>query len=194
MDLTYLHKLSITGIIALSVSGCSTSLEDYKGTEPNFDLKQYFNGQSVAWGTLIDYSDKLTRTFCVEIDAVWESSESGDIGTLNEQFYFDDGERSTRVWTITEVSSGQYSGVAGDVVGVANGESIGRAFHWEYDLKVKVGGDDMVFAMDDWMYRVDEHRLFNKTAMKKFGVEVATITLFFDKEDQSRRCLENPNK
>jgi hypothetical protein len=186
-----LSKLALLVGLTSVLLGCSTSLKSYEDTGPEFDLRGYFDGQSVAWGTLIDYSNKLTRTFCVEIDASWQVENGKHIGTLNENFYFDDGERSNRIWKIQDNSDGTYSGAAGDVIGKAKGESKGRAFHWQYDLEVKVGERDMVFAMDDWMYRVDEHRLFNKTAMEKLGVEVATITLFFDKQDQSRRCLEN---
>lgn len=185
-----LKLASITGL-TLAILGCSTSLESYKDTGPEFKLRDYFNGHSVAWGTLVDYSNKLTRTFCVEIEANWLAEKDIHTGTLNESFYFDDGERSERIWKIQDNGDGTFTGEAGDVIGVASGETKGRAFHWQYDLEVKVGERDMVFRMDDWMYRVDEHRLFNKTAMEKLGIEVATITLFFDKQDPNRRCLEN---
>jgi len=36
--------------------------------------------------------------------------------------------------------------------------------------------------MDDWMYQMDERTLINRTSMRKFGVEVGQVTLFFRKE------------
>jgi hypothetical protein len=38
------------------------------------------------------------------------------------------------------------------------------------------------------MYQIDEYRVFNRTKMKKFGVTVAEITLFFDKELPVKSC------
>jgi hypothetical protein len=40
------------------------------------------------------------------------------------------------------------------------------------------------------MYQLDEHRVINKTSMRKFGVKVAEITLFFDKETQVKTCAQ----
>jgi hypothetical protein len=38
------------------------------------------------------------------------------------------------------------------------------------------------------MYQLDEYRVMNKTSMSKLGVEVASITLFFDKEPPVKNC------
>ena len=41
---------------------------------------------------------------------------------------------------------------------------------------------DWLLHFDDWMYLQDSTRLFNKTEMKKLGVTVATVTLFFTRK------------
>ena len=38
------------------------------------------------------------------------------------------------------------------------------------------------------MYKLDEHRVINKTAMSKFGFKVAELTLFFDKTLPLKTC------
>jgi hypothetical protein len=42
--------------------------------------------------------------------------------------------------------------------------------------------------MDDWMFQLDESRVMNKTSMSKFGVKVAEVTLFFDKNSSKEKC------
>jgi len=38
------------------------------------------------------------------------------------------------------------------------------------------------------MYQIDEYRVFNRTKMKKLGVTLAEITLFFDKQTPGKTC------
>jgi hypothetical protein len=42
--------------------------------------------------------------------------------------------------------------------------------------------------MDDWMYQIDDYRVMNKTTISKFGIDVAEVTLFFDKETPYQTC------
>ncbi len=60
----------------------------------------------------------------------------------------------------------------------------GNAFNWRYSMKVKANGSSWLLNFDDWMYLQDGTHLFNKTEMKKFGVTVGTVTLFFTRKDQ----------
>ncbi len=163
---------------------CSASINDYKTTAPEFDLREYFTGDITAWGMLQDYSDKVTRRFCVNIRGSWK----GNQGLLEETFYFDDGEISHRNWQLTKMENGHYSGTAEDVIGDASGRENGFAFHWNYTLRVPVNDSEYHIAMDDWMYRLDKNRLFNKTTMTKFGIKVGEVTLFFDKTQSLEQC------
>ncbi len=40
----------------------------------------------------------------------------------------------------------------------------------------------MTVSFDDWLFRQDEKRLFNVTTIRKFGLEVGKVTLFFEKD------------
>lgn len=170
--------------LTFSLSSCTAKLEDYQSSSPKLDIKQYFTGKSIAWGMVQDYTDNVTRRFCVELDGQWQ----GNIGVLKEAFYFADGEVTFRDWQLTKLSQGKYKGQAGDVIGQASGQQIGFAFQWQYDLLVPIDGEEIQLSLDDWMYQVDEYRVFNKTKMKKFGITVAEITLFFDKQAPVKSC------
>ena len=179
-------KLALILCLALAVSSCTAPLEDYKKTAPKFDIQQYFSGKVIAWGMVQDYTDKVTRRFCVELDGQWQDGD----GLLKEIFYFADGEVSYRNWQLTKLKQGKYQGSAEDVVGTAIGQQVGFAFQWQYDLLVPIDGEEIELSLDDWMYKMDEYRVFNRTTMKKLGVTVAQITLFFDKQLPVKSCQQ----
>lgn len=173
-----LFKSIIVLFIALSV-GCSADIDDYGQTSPDFDLFGFFDGRVKAWGMVQDYSDKQTRRFEVDIVGVID----GQTLTLVEDFVFDDGELSQRIWVITRQGPGQYTGTADDVVGEATGVASGNALNWRYQMDLAVSGDTYRVTFDDWMYRQDERNMFNIATISKFGVDVGTVTLFFTKVD-----------
>lgn len=180
-------KLILLCCTAFLITSCSTHITDYKETTPKFDIKRYFTGDLIAYGMVQDYSNQVTRRFCVELKGTWLENQ----GELAEVFYFNDGEISYRTWQLTKLANDEYSGTAEDVVGTATGKQSGYAFQWQYQLLVPIGEDTYQFSMDDWMYQLDEHRVFNRTTMNKFGVKAAEITLFFDKSTQVKACLSN---
>ncbi|MCO4797670.1 MAG: DUF3833 domain-containing protein [Colwelliaceae bacterium] len=177
------QRLFLMSMLLILVS-CSADVSEYKSTSPKFDIKTYFSGELIAWGMVQEHSSKVTRRFCVELEGTWKDNE----GTLEEVFYFQDGEISYRTWHLTKLPNDEYIGGAEDVPGVAKGKQMGFAFHWQYQLLVPIDGDTYTFDMDDWMYQLDEYRVFNKTTMSKLGFDVAKITLFFDKSHSRKSC------
>lgn len=172
----FLHLLTLLSLTLLS--GCTTDLKEYRDVKPAFDLFEYFTGDVKAWGMVQDYSDKQTRRF--EVDIV--GTVDGDTLTLVEDFVFDDGELDQRIWVITRQGDGRYQGTADDIIGVATGMEIGNALQWQYDFELKLEDSTVTVTFDDWLYRQDDKHVFNLTKIKKFGVEVGTITLFFQKQ------------
>ncbi len=63
----------------------------------------------------------------------------------------------------------------------------GNAFHWRYSMSVEASGSRWLLHFDDWMFLQDGIHLFNKTEMKKFGITVATVTLFFTRTTAEER-------
>lgn len=180
-------------LLSSQLMSCSTKISDYEVSsaeqpnakeDSNFDIKEYFTGNIVAWGMLEDYNNKVTRRFCVEIEGTWNDNE----GVLAEKFYFDDGEINYRNWRLTKLDNGDYQGTAEDVIGTAIGKHSAFAFQLEYTLLLEVGGKSYQVSMDDWMYQIDEYRVMNKTSISKMGINLANVTLFFDKKLPSNTC------
>ncbi len=170
--------------ILISLSSCSTALEEYSQEDGNFDIKEYFTGNVVARGVIQDYSSKVNRRFCVDIEGTWQGSE----GLLAEKFYFDDGEISYRNWQLSKHPDGSYQGTAEDVVGTAIGKHQGFAFQFQYQLSLVIDDTTYQVEMDDWMYQLNDSHVLNKTVMRKLGVKVAEVTLFFDKSLPEKQC------
>ncbi|MCC2606998.1 DUF3833 domain-containing protein [Planctobacterium marinum] len=174
-----LFRYFILGL-SLILSACSAvDVSDYAATEPRLDLKTFFNGDLKVYGMVQDMSGKMTRRFSADIKASWQ----GNTGTLDEVFYFDDGEQQTRIWTLNDLGNGRYTGTAGDVVGVAQGQTRGAVFRWQYELTIPYDGDTLNVHLDDWLYLISEDRLLNRTSINKFGIEVGEITLIIEKRN-----------
>jgi hypothetical protein len=146
-------------------------------TQVGFNFRQYFDGTVVGHGLISDRGGKVLRRFVVTMRCEW----TGDTGTLNEDFVYDDGERQHRVWQVRMHPDGRYTARAADVVGEARGGPEGPAFNWKYTLKLPVRGRVYEVNFDDWMYRIDERIVINKVVMTKFGIRVGELTLSFNR-------------
>jgi hypothetical protein len=169
-------------VICLSslLSACSSvEIDEYADTQPVIGLESFFNGDLVAYGMLRDRSGKVTRHFKAVLKGEWSNGK----GTLDEVFWFDDGERQTRLWTMIRQDNGDYIGTAGDVEGAAVIEVRGNAIRLAYDLRVPYKDDEIVLAMDDWMYQISPGVVLNETVMRKWGFEVGKVTLVIMKTD-----------
>jgi hypothetical protein len=171
-------------ISILLIMSCSVELSDYQQEKKPFDIKSYFTGNVIAWGIVQDHTNQVNRRFCVEIKGTWQNNN----GVLAETFYFNDGEISYRNWQLTKSHDGSYTGTAEDVAGIARGKHQGFAFQFQYELLLSVGDETYQVKMDDWMFQIDEYRVMNKTAISKLGVNVANVTLFFDKSTDFNSC------
>jgi hypothetical protein len=179
-----LFKYLLLVFIIPFVLSCSSSIDEYENTKPEFDLPSYFDGEVTAWGIVQDYSNKLTRRFCVDIVGTWQ----GNKGQLHETFYYNDGEQQIRIWELQIAEDGSVSGSAADVIGKANGGSEGAAFNWQYTLRVPIDDTEYDLFVDDWMFMIDSNRMMNRSYMKKLGITVAEISIFFDKTKPVRKC------
>lgn len=161
-----------------AVSACSSvSVKDYVDNTPVFQPESFFDGKLVAKGVLKDRSGLVIRRFTADINAYWREG----IGTLEEDFLFDDGEESRRVWTLTPAPSStetrSYVATAGDVVGEGRANVAGNAMFLDYVLRVPYGDGSIDLAIDDRMYLVSSDLLINESQMRKFGVSVGQILL-----------------
>lgn len=174
---TYVSKVFLV-LFTLVLCACkSVELQDYTDTRTAFDLPKYFEGNTQAWGLVQDYSGKVTRRFHVRMEG--KKTPNGQL-VLDEYFTYDDGEKQFRQWTIKANEEG-YLGAASDIVGVAKGAEQGFAVRWQYQMDLTVDGEVYRVSFDDWMYKIDDKHAFNKADIKKWGVTVGQVTLFFQK-------------
>ena len=151
--------------------------EDFQNTSPTIKIEKYFEGQVKAWGLLQDRKGKVTRQFKADMFGRFENNTL----TLEEEFFWNDGEKQKRVWNIEKIDEHNYIGTAADVVGKAKGFSYGSAFKFEYDLIVPIKGKNIKISFDDWIFKQDEEIAINRATLKKFGFKVGELTVFFKK-------------
>ena len=161
-------------------TGCAKDMKptDFKDQNPRLIIEDYLSGNVKAWGVLQNRSGKVTRQFKADLNGNWD----GNTLILDELFYWSDGEKQTRKWTIKKIDDHNYEGTAADVVGKAKGYSYGPAFKFEYVLLVPVKGKNIKITFDDWIFKQDEKIAINRATMKKLGFKVAELTVMFEKK------------
>lgn len=163
---------------ALLAGGCAApSVERYAAERPVLDLRSYFNGTLDAHGIFTERSGQVVKRFTVLMQCTW----NGDQGVLDESFTYSDGSTQKRIWRLTRHADGRYTGAADDVIGTAQGQVRGNAFHWTYTLALPVDGKVYEVQFDDWMYLIDERVMLNRAEMRKFGFRLGEVTLSFSK-------------
>ena len=141
------------------------------------DLFEFFAGNTRAWGLFEDRFGKVRRQFRVDISG---RVVRGSL-ILDEQFFYLDGERSTRTWRIQREGEDGYSGQADDLIGSAHGLSAGNAVEWRYRMQLAIGRRNWQFDFDDRMYLQPDGVLLNRSKVRKFGFEVGSVTLAYAK-------------
>ena len=174
-----IFKIMATIGVLIMLSGCAgNNLDYYKGTTPQADIKEYFNGPVKAWGIVQDRKGRVTRRFDVNMVGKWD----GDVGTLTENFDYYDGKKQQRVWTIKKLADGSYEGTASDIIDKATGKTEGSAVRWNYVMDLPVDDTTYRIRFDDGMGVMNDGVLINRSYLKKFGITVAELTIFMQKQ------------
>ena len=182
---TLIRKLASVTIIIVSsmaLSACSISIDgnNYKTQEPAFDLESFFTGKVTAWGIVQNRSGEIVQRFEVNIDG---SINDGKL-ILDETFKYGVGDGPIkRIWTISQNADGTYTGNAGDIAGDATGISFGNAFNFSYEMDLTVDGGTYCVNFDDWFWSFDDNNMMNRSYIKKFGIVMAEVTIFMQKQD-----------
>lgn len=166
-------------LLLFIIGGCSgVKVSDYKEYTPVMTPESFFDGNLTAHGTVKNRKGAVTRYFNATIKAYWLDG----VGTLEENFLFNDGEKQQRIWKLVKNPDGGYTGTARDVVGKAKGAVSGNSMFLNYVLKVPYGDSDINISIDDRMYLVDQNILINESEMTKFGFRVGEINLVILKD------------
>ncbi len=164
----------VLAAFVFALCGCSSvTVDNYADNTPRFVPSEFFDGRLTAHGVVMDRGGQVTRHFNADIAASWKDG----IGTLDEDFIFDDGETQKRIWTLTPDGSGGYIGRAGDVVGDGTLSYAGNAVFLDYVLRIPYGDGTIDLRVDDRMYLVEPNVLINESKLSKFGLDVGRILL-----------------
>ena len=79
----------------------------------------------------------------------------------------------------------KYEGRAADVIGIANGETAGNVFYFEYDLDLPVGDTTYKVNFADWMYLLDKDTLLARSYMNKWGFDLGEVTIVMNKKGRN---------
>lgn len=173
-----LSAVALLLAMTLGLAGCTpVTVQDYADNRPLLVPEEFFQGQLTAHGVIKNRSGKVIRYFNADIKAYWENG----IGTLEEDFIFDDGEPERRVWTLTPQADGTYTGTAGDVIGDGQITLAGNSMFLDYVLRIPYNDGTLDLRIDDRMYLVNSTMLINESTMTKFGVRVGEILLVIEK-------------
>ena len=158
--------------------GCSNSnMENVVSEDISFELLEYFDGETTAWGLIVDRFGNLQRTFKVKLTG----ETNGKQLILKEYFTYNDGEKEYREWVIVKTETGFYEGKSKDTIGIATGKKVGNTMRMVYDTTISIGETDIRVSFDDRFVKADKNVLLNRAEVLKWGIKIADVTIFFSK-------------
>lgn len=179
-------KKTLLVFLIFILQGCSNNnMKQFENTKPKFDLFNFFMGETIAYGIFEDRFGKLRRQFRVNITGTLNN----DTLILDEDFLYDDGEKSSRIWKIKKISNKNsitYTGSAEDIEGFAKGQSVGNALNWSYYIYLNMKDTNLKVKFNDWIYQQDKNVAINRAYVSKFGIDIGSVTLVFLRGDLSK--------
>jgi hypothetical protein len=181
-----MRALAILSLLALAACSGRPSFDDPSLSTRDFDLETYFDGRLLAHGQFQDIFGTVRRQFVVEIKGDWDGEEL----RLVEDFVYEDGSTEQRIWTLRktgEITEDQsWEGTAPGVIGVATGQERGDRFNWRYTIDLPVpsaegSGEPIRVSFDDWMWLLENDRVFNRAYMQRLGVNIGDVSIMFEK-------------
>lgn len=169
-------------LCVMTLMGCSTSIDGNKllNVSPEFELFSFFEGDVKAWGIVQNRSGDIVQRFEVAIDGTVNNNQL----TLDESFVYGLGDGvKQRTWVITRQTDGMYQGRAGDILGTAEGNAYGNGFNFRYSMELPVDNKKYTVQFDDWFIAFDEDTIVNRSYIKKFGIVMAEVTIFMQKQN-----------
>lgn len=134
------------------------------------DIRQVLAGDLLVDGVLYGPLGRVVSRFTATMDCQWQ----GNHLVIDELFEFDSGMEQRRRWELELGDDGQLRGGAGDIFG-AIGTVAGDTLSMRYRLRLPESAGGHMLAAQDWMYRLNNGTLVNRSQMRKFGFKVAEL-------------------
>jgi hypothetical protein len=146
-----------------------------------FELTQFLNGRTTAWGIMEDRFGAIRARFTVSMHGYWE----GNSFILDEAFSYDAGYTETRRWRVAPHEGGRFSASCDDCVGQASGESSKDTIRMFYRFRLKLSTREVVVSFNDRIYRMSHDTAINRTTISKWGVRLGELSIFFKRESDA---------
>ena len=146
---------------------------------PPLELEKYFAGKTKSWGVIEDRFGKAQDEFTAELIG----EQRGEVFHLDQRFTYASGKKQHRLWEIRRLDGHSYEATATDIQGKAKAWIEGSAVHLQYTLAVPLGNRRVNVQFNQWMWRQPDGVLFNRVDVRKFGVRVARVSEFFQKQN-----------
>jgi hypothetical protein len=145
--------------------------EDYAVHGPSLDPRRDLSGPILCEGVVYGPTGRVVSRFVADMEGRWDGSS----GVLTESFRYDSGATDRREWRFTLGNDGTLRAEADDVVGVGLGRALGSALCLRYRLRLQDDAGGHVLDVIDWMYRLENGTIINRSQFRKFGIKVAEL-------------------
>ncbi len=173
-----MKKLALAVLLMLAACTGKPALDDPNLSTRDLNLEEFFQGNLVAYGQFQDVLGEVRRRFEVKINGTWD----GETLRLVEDFVYEDGSTEQRIWLLEKLDEQRWQGTADGVIGIAAGEERGDVFNWAYAIDLPVEqGETLRVSFDDWMWLLRDDRLLNRAYMKRFGVTIGEVIIYFER-------------
>lgn len=147
------------------------------GRRDYFELTRFLEGRTRAWGVFEDRFGRVRQRLNVEMNGGWD----GDTFVLDETFIYDTGAREERTWRITPSGDGRFTATCPDCIGSATGRSDEDSIRMSYRFRLKLEARELIVEFDDRIYRLGDTIAVNRATMRKWGVKLGELSLFFQR-------------
>lgn len=144
-------------------------------SERLFELTSFLEGRSSAWGVFEDRFGKVRRRFSVELVGRWLDGAF----RLEESFTYEDHTRETRVWLVVPRGNGRFTATSADCVGEAHGVCGVDQIWMSYRFRLKLEKRELHVDFEDRFYLIGDGIAVNRAIMRKWGVKLGEVSLFF---------------
>jgi hypothetical protein len=140
-----------------------------------FELTTFLHGRTHAWGIFEDRFGRLRRRFNVTMTGTWNDG----IFVLDETFIYDDGRIEHRVWRVTPLSEGRFSAACDDCIGHAMGQCAADQVEMTYKFRLRLPSRTLIVDFVDRLYKISDTTAVNRATVRKWGVKIGDLSLFF---------------
>lgn len=147
---------------------------------PPFVIEDYFEGETLGWGVQQTRFGALRSQFEIRATGTWDAAAQSL--SLVEVYTFEDGFIDRLEWTIVKRSATIYRGFEPLVAAPAWGEQRANWFRWHYRRRTpRNGGGRTLLGYDDCFWLQNDGVLIARASVSRFGLEVATLSVFYAK-------------